>query len=653
MIGLGYGYGIGLGLAAGTSAGTTPFVPTALTGLVLFAQGEDADATTVTTVTDRSGQGNHLTGVNGPTKEANSISGKTTINGDGSTSYLTTSIASLLEKTIILVFKFNAIGAFKSIIGAKATGGGGGVIDAFLAGSSGTASQSLFRAGVGNTAAPTTLTATGNSGDYANNTPVVLTLRSSGTTSCAINQWINSAARGSDSAASVPLTPTVLALLAGAYGDAFVDFADAKLACVLIYNRALTTEERLKVEDWCQREYSDVSMIGPWTQLPNVAASNGAIHTEGADIDGDGDEEFVTCSASGLLLSKWDGNSFVTVATILSGAAVAAKRDRFGTEMVWADVDGDGELELVVPDSSNAGTDGELVYYKRGVGGITDTWTEHSLDSWTGSGADSNKLTHAEIEAASLTGNGKTDLVLRDIAGRIYVFPNTNTVSGTASFGTRRFIQSNPREGLAIGAIRSNGRKQIIGNGFFLDTPTDLAAGSFTLIPINGMANWYPATNDATTVADYACKVIYVDFGGGARGIVISNAEKLLNDASTSTKPLGVRFYQVPADPENDAWTETALISTNYSWHTLRSFVVDGTTYILSALAGVGVENPTGRLTVWAWNGAGFDSAVNLQTGTKYYSAVPVLADDRIHIIAPENWNSGTITDFPMRDIAA
>jgi VCBS repeat protein len=628
------------------------FSPSDIEGLKVWLEDSGADTTTngavISSVTDKSGNNNtfvQATALSKPTLGTAAFgNNRSSFNFDGSDDYLECNITGVQEHTIIILWSPTTLAGFKSIAGARGTTGGD--FDAVLLGTSSSSSTPNYRRGIGS--GSSVVDVQGNVGDYVAGNWYITSARSTGTTTTACAQWVNAIAKGTGSSASAPLDIDKIVIGAGHYNNSVVDQYHSKIGAVLVYDRPLEDGEIRQVEEYLNLIYG-YGVLADWINYPQLDSNSGALHIEAYDLDGDGSDEIISIASSDssdphFRIYKWNGYQFALVKDVISSAAVSAKLDRFGTEFEIADIDGDGRKEIVLVDSSNAGLTGSLLIYKHD-GSITGTWTETSLDTWSGSGV-GNLVTHAEVALGDLDADGKIDIVVRDISHGVWVFKNTSS-GGVASVATRKFIATNPREGLFLADVYENGRLQIILNGVILDTPSDLVSGTYTIRAVEGMENWYPSSAGDEQVADYAAKVLYADFGGGNKMIVISSAEKLGNYASSSTKPLGIKAYLRPADPINDTWTEVSLINTNYSWHSLRTVTINGNLSIVSALAGVGAENPTGRITFWEGNGNGtFDSATNIESGTQYYSLCVATVAGKIHLLTPQNWNSGAIKDW-------
>ena len=335
-------------------------------------------------------------------------------------------------------------------------------------------------------------------------------------------------------------------------------------------------------------------------------SNSGALGIGAGDLDADGKAEFISISSGEasddcFQIYDWNGSSW-DIYSVLTQAQVQAKRDRFGTQISVADIDHDGDLDIVTTDSGNSTTPGALMWYEN-PGTLNGGWTEHTASTFSGSGA-GNEITHAEQKAADINADGYADVVVRDIGHGSWVFIN-NKAGG---FEARRFLPHNAREGCALADIDQDGDLDIWINGAWWETPGDPVNGTYVLHEPNGVdTNWYPEDNSSLTIDQWACKVETGDFNMDGRiDMVIANAEELTQESSI--KPEGIRVYLAPADPVNGTWTEVILRADRAAWHNLQvaDFDYDGTPDVISSIGNVGRGGGAPYETnVWLNNGNG------------------------------------------------
>ncbi|WP_369177467.1 FG-GAP-like repeat-containing protein [Candidatus Thiodubiliella endoseptemdiera] len=178
-----------------------------------------------------------------------------------------------------------------------------------------------------------------------------------------------------------------------------------------------------------------------------------------ADIDGDGDLDLVVGENHGTL--KYYQNTGTT-----SNPAYEAKTgddNPFNSINVWiysgptlADIDGDGDLDLVV--GENHGT---LKYYQN-----TGTTSNPAYEVKTG---DSNPFNGIDVgnsaspTLADIDGDGDLDLVVGELYGTLKYYQNTGTTSNPAY--TAKTGDSNPFDGIDVGLYSAPNLADIDGDG--------------------------------------------------------------------------------------------------------------------------------------------------------------------------------------------
>ncbi|MPY87489.1 MAG: VCBS repeat-containing protein [Luteitalea sp.] len=163
------------------------------------------------------------------------------------------------------------------------------------------------------------------------------------------------------------------------------------------------------------------------------------------DLDGDGAPDVLAAShaGAGLFWYQWPD---WTKRRIDSGA--------FTTDTQVADVDDDGDLDIIIPK-----IDVGLVWYEnpRPKGNPTsDEWKLHAIDS---------KPAH-DVEVGDVDGDGKVDIVVREETTRVYWQESPDKWhESEASRGGRG--------GTALGDIDGDGNLDIAQNGYWLEAPAD------------------------------------------------------------------------------------------------------------------------------------------------------------------------------------
>jgi hypothetical protein len=314
-------------------------------------------------------------------------------------------------------------------------------------------------------------------------------------------------------------------------------------------------------------------------------------------------------------------------------------------------------MDLATIDSSNAGNAGEMLWFAN-PGSLGGSWVARSVTAWSGSGV-GNEIAHSEIAAGDINGDGLVDLVARDISHGFWVLIQ-DSPGGTA-WKPRRFVPTNPREGVALGDMDKDGDLDIVINGVWFQTPSDPVSGTY--VQRTYATGWYPSGASGEQINDYACQVVLADFDkNGSLDIVITNAEELSNAPGTASKPLGVRVYLSPAEVTAGTWTEVVLHPSNFSWHSceVADFDLDGDLDVVSGISQVGADNATPMIVLFKNNGAGtafaqevFDTGSEGGTPSYIYqsSAGDFDGDGDLDLLTPNDWASGPIWIY--RNVAA
>ncbi|MEM9237218.1 MAG: VCBS repeat-containing protein [Verrucomicrobiota bacterium] len=363
-----------------------------------------------------------------------------------------------------------------------------------------------------------------------------------------------------------------------------------------------------------------------------------------ADLDGDGRDEFVTQEHFAI----YDYDETGSWNTYRPLPDIANRLDRFGGDIEIGDINGDGWPDIVLTDTSNSGTTGELIWFENPLGDLAGTWTEHSVSTWNGIGYN-NKITHAEEELGDINNDGLLDIVVRDIRHGFWV----HLQNPAGGWHPRVFVSTNPREGLELWDPDGDGDLDILLNGVWFETPADPLNDSYTEHAIIGMENWYPSGSSNDQINDYACKVIAADFDGdGKDDILISNAEELRGNSPD--KPHGIRIYLQPSDILLDTWTEAIVIADHFSWHTLLAEDMDrdGDIDIVSATSQVGVDTALAESNMWINDGTAQFSLVPIDDDYGYQGEVgDVDGDLDQDFLLPENFSTGQVRFYSNESI--
>lgn len=397
---------------------------------------------------------------------------------------------------------------------------------------------------------------------------------------------------------------------------------------------------------------AQIAFADPVTVSQN--GHNGTASSEAANLDGDANIEFIstaTNSTSDPHFRVYDFNpetgSF-DIIPILTDADVAGRLNRFGGDIATGDINGDGHRDIILPISNNNNGAGSLSWFENPGGVLTDPWTEHVVSEWKASSA-ADKVRHmSEVAVGDVDGNGKLDIVTRDVSHGIFLLLQKTDGSGWMD---RVFIATNPREGLDLFNPDGDNDLDIIINGVWFETPVHPPVESYTQHTY--AADWYPSGGSGAEVDDYACQIAVRDFNGDTRDdILITNSEELADAASTDGKPKGIRLYLAPENPKTQPWTEVIIETEHFSWHSAEPTDLngDGKPDFISAISTVGKDNTEPQLVAFINNGLGtaFEKVVLSDNSPYVYnsSVGDADGDGDDDIFAPQAFNEGPIRYF-------
>jgi FG-GAP-like repeat len=270
-----------------------------------------------------------------------------------------------------------------------------------------------------------------------------------------------------------------------------------------------------------------------------------------------------------------------------------------------ADMDGDGDLDLIVSSDNHSGGKKEADVFvflnPKADGRASDTWAWHK--------ANASLLPYHHIndmEIADLDGDGKLDIIVRSLEpNQIHMFFQ----KGNSSY-TRKSIDTDlaQSEGLAVGDIDGNGLVDIAYTGFWLQAPSDPRTKPYTKRPIDPD---YHKVNQNTKEA-----IGDID-GDGRPDVVIAPAEAFRKGGDHD-----LAWYRNPGGDYGSPWVKTVIAAKANNHHTVKLGDLDNDND-LDVVVGV-PWNPK-RVQVYFNNGTGsFGSATTIQSGKGLYSGVLV-----------------------------
>lgn len=195
-----------------------------------------------------------------------------------------------------------------------------------------------------------------------------------------------------------------------------------------------------------------------------------------------------------------------------------------GDDLQVGDLDGDGAVDVVV-------NGGEIIWYEnpRGKGGDPRApWVRHVIDPSTGS---------HDLVLGDVDGDGRLDAVIRTTLGPTILYLQR----GADSWIKVPFATAPDGQGLALADLNRDGRVDIVGNGYWLEQPSDPVQGTWVR---HAIGPWGPGASVA--VADIN--------GDGRPDVVIAASESGVGELA---------WFEAPPDPIGGMWSRHDVDTVN------------------------------------------------------------------------------------------
>ena len=314
-----------------------------------------------------------------------------------------------------------------------------------------------------------------------------------------------------------------------------------------------------------------------------------------ADINADGLADVVIASSAGGPLVWYESPDW--------GRHVIARSGTWSCDAKLADMDGDGDLDLVI---SEWYTHDRLEWYENPAPDgdpAAAAWKQHIIGS---------PRAH-DVQVGDLDGDGALEICTRqqgDQGNEIAVWKRTGDA------WAKRTIACPVGEGLAIGDIDGDGRPELVIGGRWYDAPEAILQGDWAE---HVFADWAP---------DAVVKLADMN-GDGRVDVVLTRSEGLHR----------LSWFEAPEDPTAQSWPEHVIDDSVDFAHSLAVCDLDGDGQ-LDVVTAEMHQSPRKRVMVYLNRGDASDwtRQIVATTGSHNLCVADIRGNDRPALIGA-NWS--------------
>jgi hypothetical protein len=266
------------------------------------------------------------------------------------------------------------------------------------------------------------------------------------------------------------------------------------------------------------------------------------------DVDGDGFSDVIGAKTSaGLSWYKYPSWTKYSLCSLNWQAE----------DIESADIDGDGDVDVLGVEDLD-----EVCWFEnpRPSGNPEETWASHYIGSDNGFVRD--------LEIADFDRDGKLDVVIRvPTAAAVFLQNSPTSWTKVKSIPFESVVGNTVNlDGLDVGDLDGDGDLDLVLNGFWVETPSDLSGGVW--IEHNIDSKWWSQNTGGWQ--DNNAKVRVADINeDGHLDVLISQSEK---------PGYPVSWYEA-SDPKNGPWIEHVIAYVDYC-HTLQVGDVNNDGYL-------------------------------------------------------------------------